>query len=176
MKTIAKPKFPTRKTNFPARILATATMLCLLSIGGLLMWQYRLNNPIAPIGPPISGQQVIFAAAVPFDKLASDSSEAKDAIEATNLSAAKNKVGHTGAFVGIVKATRSSSGNKKLILEFSEQRGTTVRAVVRPPQFGQFPDLKQLIGKKVWVYGVFASHKDNVEIEMTQGSQIKTVE
>jgi uncharacterized protein YdbL (DUF1318 family) len=140
------------------------------------MWQYRLTNPIAQIGPPVAGQQAIFASSALFETLRADSHEVESATQATDLAAARHKVGQKGAFIGTVTAVRSSAGNKKLVLDFAAQRETSVRAVVRPTRFSQFPDIKQLIGKKVWIYGVFAPHENRAEIELTQSSQVKTVE
>jgi hypothetical protein len=74
-----------------------------------------------------------------------------------------------------VSNVRAATGNRKLVLDFAEVRTRALRAIVRPKNFGKFPDFSQLAGKRVYIYGIFADHEGRAEIEMTQIDQVKVV-
>jgi hypothetical protein len=63
-----------------------------------------------------------------------------------------------------------------LILNFDPQYRTALNAVLKNPDFPNFPDMKELKGKEVLVSGLFVDYRGKAEIILTDPGQIKLVE
>lgn len=139
------------------------------------MWQYKLLHPQGYFVTPAKELQMSLARKVPFETIASNDPHVKDALQATDLDKAKSLLNQKDAFVGKVADVGSTVGNSRVVIEFSLVRQTTLRAIVKTANFSKFPNLGELIGKKVLVSGVFTPHKERAEIELTEPEQLKIV-
>lgn len=161
--------------NLLTKIFATASLLCVLAIAGLLMWQYKLLNPTRYFGPSVKEQQKSLAANVSFSFISPSDARLSGALKATDIAKAKALFQQPGAFVGAVTNVRSSPSNSKVVLDFAVPYQMAVQATVKPENFSKFPDLSSLIGKKVFVSGVFVPHSNRAEIGMTEPKQLELV-
>ena len=139
------------------------------------MWQYKLTHPQKLFSTPIKEKQSLVASDAIFPTIPLDDERLKDVVTATDLAKAKTMIDQTGAFVGTITNVRSSTANKKVVLDFAENRETAMRAWIKPANFDKFPPLEKLIGKKVFVYGLFLPHEGRVQVELTETKQLKIV-
>jgi len=176
-------RISTASTNAPAKrrfnrltlFFISASALCLLTIAGLLMWQYKLLHPQGYFVTPAKELQMSLASKVPFETVASNNQQVKDALGATDLDRSKSLLNQKGAFIGKVVDVLSTVGNSRVVIEFALARQTALRAVVKTANFSKFPNLGDLVGKKVLVSGVFTPHKERAEIELTEPNQLRIV-
>lgn len=98
------------------------------------------------------------------------------ALESRDLAKAKTLLNKQGKFVGTVVKVYIAPNNSLVILNFAKDFRNHLTAVLEPADYAKFPDLKMLADKKVLVSGKFVAYKQQVEIELTDMSQIKIVE
>lgn len=108
-----------------------------------------------------------------FATIAPGDAKAKSATDAKNLAEAKKWVGKTGAFSGTVAKVFETRG--LVLINFDRDYHLALTAVVRAKNFGLFPDLKTLEGKKVLVSGKVTEYKGQPEITLDALDAIKII-
>ena len=127
------------------------------------------SNAKKPAGPPQS--KVAAKGAFPTVKAA----DTKGAKPATDLAGAKKLVGKTVTFVGTVDRVFVIKGNGVVLLNFAKNYKNAVVGAVNAKNFGAFPDLNQLKGKKVTITGKVVIYKGAPEVELEKAGAIKIV-
>ncbi len=119
--------------------------------------------------------QAELAAKTDFATVAASDAAVTKAAEARDLAAVRKLLGKEGAFQGTVARVFTSEGSGILILHFHQNAREAVTAVLKPPAYAKFPDMKTLQGKRVLVRGRFAEFRGQVEVELTEPGQVKIV-
>ncbi len=153
--------------------LICATLAPLTSLHAQnLATQFPVKPPAKarkPAGPPQS--KVAAKGAFPFVKAAA----VKGAKPATDLAGAKKLVGKTVTFVGTVDRIFAPKGNSMVLLNFAKDYKKALVGIVTVKNFGAFPDLRLLRGKKVTVTGKVVIYKGAPEVELVKAGAIKLV-
>jgi hypothetical protein len=97
------------------------------------------------------------------------------AMDAHELSAAAKLIGQAASFKGTVSRVYESRDGDIVILDFDANYRTALTAVLKKPDFGKFPDLRDLSGKEIIVSGSFVDYQGKAEIVLTSLDQIKLV-
>ena len=97
------------------------------------------------------------------------------AMDAHELSAAAKLIGQAGSFKGTVSKVYEDREGDIVILDFDANYRTALTAVLKKPDFGKFPDLRDLSGKEIIVSGSFVDYQGKAEIVLTSPDQIKLV-
>jgi hypothetical protein len=96
-------------------------------------------------------------------------------IPATDLTAARAKLNQNAAFSGTVVAVYAPKSNARVLLNFAAKYKTALVGLVDAKNFRQFPDLRQLKGKRVVVSGRVLAFKDEIEVELVSPNAIRIV-
>ena len=125
-----------------------------------------------PLRPGRRGQAKVAAKSTfPIAK----ASDLKGAVPATNLAAAKKLVGKTATFVGTVSDVYAPKSGSIVLLNFAKNYKTAVVGAVKARDFGKFPVLTTLKGKKVALKGKVINFKGSPEVELTGAGAIRLV-
>lgn len=157
-----------------SRLLTTAALLSLLPLGSALA-----RPQSAPPKPA--------AAALDKDKAHPDQStvaskkqfgtvseaSAGHALDAKDIVGAQKLIGKPSSFQGTVSKVFSPGDHDIVILDFSPQYREALTAVLMPAAYAQFPDMRQLSGKRVLIHGTFKSYHGKPQIELTAPSQVR---
>ena len=111
-----------------------------------------------------------------FETIAKTDAAIKSALDAHDLKPAAGLVGKSGSFTGTVTKIFTPKSGSIVILNFDQDYKTALTAVVKRSDWGKFPDLAKLEGKKVVVSGKFVDFHGATEIDLTAPDQIKIVE
>ena len=111
-----------------------------------------------------------------FETVTAADTSVKGALDAHDLKAAAGMVGKSGSFTGTVTKTFSPRSGTVLILNFDSDYKTALTAVIKRADYGKFPDLTKLEGKKVLITGKFTDFHDATQIELSSADQIKLIE
>lgn len=122
----------------------------------------------------VVASQSQIAANASFGSISSKDKRLSSALLATDLKGARARMMKAGAFVGTVSNVRQTRRDD-LALDFAPDRSTAMRAVVSPSALSRFPDLQQLIGRKVYVSGALMPHENRAEIVLHAPSQLLLV-
>jgi hypothetical protein len=111
-----------------------------------------------------------------FEKVEKTSEEYKTALDAHDLTKAKELADKKGAFKGKVAKVFEPRGGSMAIVNFDEKYQTALTALLRKENFPKFPDLEKLVGKEVVCSGKFIDFQGRAEIILTSPDQIRLVE
>ena len=78
-------------------------------------------------------------------------------------------------FVGVVDKVFAPKGSNIVLLNFAKNYKSAVMGAVKVKNFGAFPDLAQLKGKKVTMTGKVVIFKGAPEVELEKAGAIKLV-
>lgn len=117
--------------------------------------------------------QATVALKTPFPTVGGSS--IKGAISATDLTTAIKAVGKTVTVVGVVDKVFVPGGGSIVLLNFAKDYKKAVVGAVKKKDFGAFPVLASLKGKKVVISGKMISYKGQPEVELTKPGAIKIV-
>ena len=102
-------------------------------------------------------------------------SQLSGAVPATNLAGAQKLIGKTATFVGVVTDVYAPRSNSVVLLNFAKNYKTALVGAVTSRDFGKFPNLKTLKGKKVALKGKVIRYKGTPEVELTSAGAIRLV-
>jgi len=180
------PQYPTRFKTFPPSVF----LLGLLSLSCVLA---RTPTQAAPGGaatgsgagkskghdkvarPKLKPQEAS-ASGQTWAMIAASQPAVKQALDASDLNAARKLVNRTVSFQGTVTKVYSPSSNSITILDFAPNFHNALAAVVKPAAYSKFPALKDLKGRHVLISGKLILFHNQPEIEMTSPSQIKIIQ
>jgi hypothetical protein len=111
-----------------------------------------------------------------FEKIVKTDASVTAAMDAHDLRAAAALVGKDGSFKGTVTKLYTPKSGSLVILNFDRDYKTALTAVVKRAEFGKFPDLSKLEGKRVLVTGKFVDFKGATEMDLTSPDQVKIIE
>jgi hypothetical protein len=131
--------------------------------------------PKSSAKPDAKPQAAVAAKNVTLATVAASDPKVKAALDAKDLAGAKKLAGKPGAFVGTVADVYTSRGNRVTKLNFDQDFKKAMTAVVFPPAYGKFPDLKSLKGKKLLVSGKVEEYRGGFEIVLNGPDQVKVV-
>lgn len=97
------------------------------------------------------------------------------AIPAANLAAVRAKLNHSATFSGTVVKVYLSKSNAHVLLDFAPNYRSAGVGLIDAKNFRQFPDLRQLTGKRVLVSGRVLTFKDQTQIDLASPSAIRLV-
>ena len=165
--------------------------LCTLVAGAAFMNAARADAPVTTPEPPAKASapskgadagdktfpaQSTVAAKTAFATIAASDKAVTQALDSKALADALKLVGKPGAFQGTVSQVYSPRSHNLAILDFAPNYHDAVTATVKPDAYSKFPDLSQLVGKRVLVSGKFSANSHGVaQIEMTGPEQVKIV-
>src|SRR5215469_17825266 len=110
-----------------------------------------------------------------FQSVSKTDSAWQKAMDAHELDAAAKLIGQAASFKGTVSKVYESRDGDIVILDFDANYRTALTAVLKKPDFGKFPDLRDLSGKEIIVSGSFVDYQGKAEIVLTSPDQIKLV-
>lgn len=123
--------------------------------------------------PPAQAEQASKSAR--FGAVKKSAAAYQEALDAHDLTAGGKLVGKTGAFRGTVVKVFEGQKGDILILNFDADYKKALTAVLKKPEFGRFPEMKQLLGQEVLVSGPFIEYQGRPEIVLTDAAQIRVV-
>lgn len=164
--------------------------LSLMSIG-LIAPVVHADTPAAATKPPAKAApaakgadaedktfpaQSTVAAKTAFGTVAASDKAVAQALDAKALAEALKLVGKPGAFQGTVSQVYSPRNHSLAILDFAPHYREALTATVKADAYAKFPDLSQLVGKRVLVSGKFSANSHGVaQIELTGPNQVKVI-
>lgn len=97
------------------------------------------------------------------------------AIPATNLVGVHAKLNQSATFSGTVVKVYLSKSNAHVLLDFAANYRSAGVGLIDAKNFRQFPDLRQLTGKRVLVSGRVLTFKDQTQIDLATPNAIRLV-
>ncbi len=110
-----------------------------------------------------------------FGTVKADDAKVKTAAKASDLEAAKKKVGKTATFTGTVDRVFTPKGNGLALLNFAKDYRAALTGVVGAKDFAKLPDLQTLVGKKVMVSGMVEDYKGQPQVRLDSADDIKVI-
>ena len=164
---------------------------CTLVAGAALMNAARADAPVTTPAPPAKASvpaksadagdktfpaQSAVAAKTTLATVTASDKAVTSALDAKALADALKLVGKPGAFQGTVSQVYSPRSHNIAILDFAPDYHDAVTATVKPDAYAKFPDLSQLVGKRVLISGKFSANSHGVaQIELTGPDQVKLI-
>lgn len=134
------------------------------------------NSPAIPARPARKTQSDVASKTAVFGHVAKTAADYQSALEAHDLDAAMKQQDKAGAFKGTVTAIFEPRSGGLAIINFDADYRKAMSALLRGPDFTNFPDLKMLVDKEVLIDGKFAAYQGRSEVILTNVSQVKLVE
>ena len=125
--------------------------------------------------PKTSPAQASVAAKMTFGTVAASDKSVTAALNAKALTEAQKLIGKPGSFQGTVTQVYSPKSHGFVALDFAASYRDALTADVAPEDYAKFPDLGQLVGKRVVISGKFVAHGASVQLAVTRPEQIKIV-
>ena len=163
---------------FDDSIMKTIFLLSACAFAPLTMPAH--SAPAAPSAPALTTPklfpaQATIAAKTMFGTVAASDKSVTGALNAKALADAQKLVGKPGAFQGTVTQVYSPKSHGFVALDFAASYRDALTADIAPEDYAKFPDLGQLVGKRVVVSGKFVAHGSSVQLTVTRPDQIKIV-
>ena len=119
--------------------------------------------------------QASVAAKGTFGTVAASDKSVAAALDAKALADAKKRVGQPGSFQGTVTSVYSPRTHAFVALDFAAHYRDALTANIVPADYAKFPDLAQLVGKRVVVSGKFVARGEQTQLAVTSPDGIKIV-
>lgn len=131
----------------------------------------KSDKPKKPKGKP----QNELALKSAFPTIPATDPNVKKALPAGDLAGAKKLLDKPVFVTGTVAKVFVSKSNKVVLLNFAKDYTKALCGAVLAADFGKFPDLTTLEGKKVLLDGKMALYKGAPEVELSQIGGIKVI-
>ena len=152
-----------------------ATSLSLASLLTITAHATPSTMQSAAAAPKTFPAQASVAAKTTFGTVAASDKSVTSALNAKALAEAQKLIGKPGAFQGTVTQVYSPKSHGFVALDFAASYRDALTAAVAPEDYAKFPDLGQLVGKRVVVSGKFVARGPHVQLAVTRPDQIKIV-
>jgi len=143
---------------------------------------------VAAVPPPVANrfpgrmpgfqypsQQAVAARTVQLGVIARNAPGYTQAMEAHNLARARQSLGKSVRFHGIVTQVYQDPTHQTLVLDFDPQYTHALTAVLTFRAYSRFPNMQTLQGREVVVSGPLIRYQDKIAVMLTQPGQIQVV-
>lgn len=120
-------------------------------------------------------QQAIASRTVVFGSTTRSAPAYTQAMASHNLALARQSLGKSGRFRGVVTQVYQDPQNQTLVLDFDPQYTRAITAVLTFRGYSRFPNMRSLRGREIVVSGPFLRYQDKIAVMLSQPSQIQVV-
>lgn len=156
--------------------LCAAASVCLTPVLAYARQDATEYAPRTPRKPRPAAQAAAASRTVTFAAVAGSDPAVKTATDATALEAIRKLMDTDGVIIGTVTDVFLPRSNNLVLLNFADDHRKAISIAVKSRNFGKFPDIRKLSGKRVLVTGRITEYRNNPQIEISKPEQLRIVQ